>query len=172
MKISLIVAMAKNGAIGLDNGLPWRLPGDMRYFKATTMGKPVIMGRKTWQSIGRPLPGRTNIVITRQRDWLPEGDVSQAVRVVRSLDEALSLGRDIARADGAGEVMVMGGAEIYRQALPGADRIYLTEVAADVAGDAFFPALDNSQWRETHREAGDPGGEYSYAFVVKERSGC
>ncbi|MGS2724759.1 dihydrofolate reductase [Porticoccus sp. GXU_MW_L64] len=167
MNIALIVAMARNGTIGRNNELPWHLSGDLRYFKAVTMGKPVIMGRKTWESIGRPLPGRTNIVITRQTDWYPQG--FGGVRVVHSLEQGLHVAEQVARADGVTELMVMGGAEIYRQALPLAKRLYITEVDAEVAGDAFFPIPDSSQWQEVERTAGDAGGEYLYDFVVFDR---
>ncbi|MDM3872305.1 dihydrofolate reductase [Porticoccus sp. W117] len=170
MDIALIVAMARNGTIGRNNELPWHLSGDLRYFKAVTMGKPVVMGRKTWESIGRPLPGRTNIVITRQAGWLPECDNPDTVKVAHSLEQALQLAEQVATADGVSELMVMGGAEIYRQALPLAKRLYITEVNADVEGDAFFPEMDDSQWRELQRTAGDPGGDYSYDFVVLDRN--
>lgn len=139
-RVALIVAMSRNGVIGRDNGMPWHLPEELQHFKATTMGKPMVMGRKTWESIGRPLPGRTSIVVTRRRQWQPEGAI-----VVASVDEALARGRAIA-GDG-GEVMVIGGGEIYRQALPRAHRLYITEVDLDVEGDTFFPAIDPDQWR-------------------------
>ena len=125
--LSVIVAAARNGVIGRNNALPWHLPEDLRYFKRVTMGKPIVMGRKTWESIGRPLPGRTNIVITRRPDYAAEG-----ARVVGSLEEALSLAEDIALIDGSNELLVIGGAEIYKAALPLASRLYLTEVQADV----------------------------------------
>ncbi|MCV6604196.1 MAG: dihydrofolate reductase [Porticoccaceae bacterium] len=169
MKIALIVAMARNGTIGRNNQLPWHLSGDLRYFKAVTMGKPVIMGRKTWESIGRPLPGRTNIVITRQQGWRPDGQVGDQVKVAHSLDQALQLAEQVATADGVSELMVMGGADIYRQALPAAQRLYITEVDADVEGDAFFPVPDSSQWKEVERTVGDAGGDYPYDFVVFDR---
>src|SRR5262245_8417642 len=126
--VSLIVAMAENGVIGRDNALPWRLPEDLRRFKTITMGKPVIMGRKTFESIGKPLPGRTNIVLTRDKSWSADG-----VSVVHSFDEAM------ARAGEVAEVAVIGGAELFRMALARADRIYLTLVHAEVAGDVVFP---------------------------------
>ena len=171
MKIALIVAMARNGVIGRENELPWHLSGDLRYFKAVTMGKPVIMGRKTWLSIGRPLPGRTNIIVTRQPEWQPQaqGASLPAVKVVRSIAQALQIARQTAAADNVSEVMVMGGAEIYNQTLPCADRLYITEVDAEVAGDAYFPVFDSDEWQETERTAGDSGGDYNYDFVIKER---
>ena len=162
IKVSLVVAMARNGVIGRDNQLPWHLPGDLKYFKSVTMGKPIVMGRKTYDSIGRPLPGRTNIVITRS-DWGVEG-----VEVVNSVNAAIALAKDVAKRDGVDEVMVMGGGEIYRQTLPLADRLYITEVDAEVEGDAYFPEFDVSQWREQQRQPGE-GGDYPYAFVVKHR---
>lgn len=166
MRIALIVAMADNGVIGRDNRLPWHLPEDLKYFKQVTLGKPVIMGRKTYDSIGRPLPGRTNIVLTRQSGFQPAG-----VRVVHTLDEALLVATGQARADGAEEVMVMGGAAVYAEALPRADRLYLTRVLAAVEGDARFPLLDWSAWvlrsSEAHPAAGPSG--YPYRFEVYDR---
>src|SRR5690606_24817841 len=167
MDVSLIVAAAENGTIGIENRLPWRLPEDLRYFKRVTMGKPVIMGRKTWESIGRPLPGRTNIVITRNADYVvPEG-----VRVVTSLEAAIALAEKICLIEGIDEAIVMGGAEIYAQALPRADRLYLTQVHADVHGDAVFPEIDLDQWQELGREDFEASGPnpYDYSFVVLER---
>ena len=166
MTLSIIVAAARNGVIGRNNALPWHLPEDLRYFKRVTMGKPIVMGRKTFESIGRALPGRTNIVVSRQPGYAPEG-----LRVVASLEEALALAEDIALIDGAEELMVIGGAEIYRAALPLARRLYLTEVDADVDGDAFLPPIDWGEWREISRqrvEAND-GNPYPYSFVVYER---
>lgn len=163
MKISLVVAMARNRVIGRNNELPWYLPEDLKYFKSVTMGKPIIMGRKTWASIGRPLPGRTNIVVTSRTDWRPEG-----VLVAHSLADAVQLSQQIAQRDGVEEAMVVGGGEIYRQALPLANRIYLTEVGAEVEGDAYFPVVDLLSWREVKRQTGI-GGDYPYAFVIFER---
>ena len=164
MKVALVVAMARNGVIGRDNQLPWHLPEDLKYFKSVTMGKPIVMGRKTCDSIGRPLPGRTNIVITRSTEWQCEG-----VEVAHSLEQALELAARVAECDGVDELIVMGGGEIYRQSLPRADRLYITEVDAEVEGDARFPELIESQWSECKRVPGAPGGTYPYAFVVKER---
>lgn len=168
-RLALIVAVAENGVIGRDNSLPWRIPGDLRYFKRVTLGKPVIMGRKTWESIGRPLPGRHNVVVTRNASFRAEG-----ADVVSSLDAALELAGGIADADGAEEVVVIGGAEIYRAALPMADRLYITEVHASVAGDSFLPEIDWDQWREADREyhAGDAATrDLDYSFVRYERVG-
>jgi dihydrofolate reductase len=166
LTLSIIVAASRNRVIGRNNALPWHLPEDLRYFKRVTMGKPIVMGRKTFESIGRPLPGRTNIVVTRQPGYSAEG-----LRVVASLEQALALAKDIALVDGAEELMVIGGAEIYRAALPLARRIYLTEVDADVEGDAFLPPIDWSEWREISRQHfdADGGNPYPYSFVVYER---
>jgi dihydrofolate reductase len=163
--LAVIVAVADNGVIGRNNSLPWHLPEDLRYFKRVTMGKPVVMGRKTFESIGRPLPGRANIVITRSDAWSAAG-----VSVVNSLDEALRLAADIAALDGTDEAMVIGGAEIYASAIPLAQRLYLTQVHADVEGDARLPEIDWSRWREVSRERFDASEDnpYDYSFVVFE----
>jgi len=129
MKISLIVAVSRNGVIGRDNQLPWHLPEDLKYFKSVTMGKPILMGRKTYDSIGRPLPGRTNIVITRDPDWRADG-----VEVAGSLQGAMTLAEQACASAGAEEIMVIGGEQIYRMTLPVADRLYLTQVDAEVEG--------------------------------------
>jgi dihydrofolate reductase len=157
---SLVVAMAENGVIGRDNRLPWRLPEDLAYFKRVTMGHPIVMGRRTYESIGRPLPGRTNIVLTHQRDFVAPGCV-----VVHGLDEAW------AAANGASEVSVIGGTALFRDTLPIADRIHLTEVQAKVDGDTFFPAFDRSQWRETEisRHSEDARHSYPFRIVVLDR---
>jgi dihydrofolate reductase len=167
MQLAIIVAAAENGVIGKNNALPWRIPADMRYFKQTTMGKPIVMGRKTFESIGKPLPGRTNIVITRNSAFVAEG-----IKVVSSLDEALKLAEDIAVADGAEELVVIGGAEIYRSAMPRADRLYLTEVHASVEGDALLPEIDWAHWREVGRERhqAESPGEHDFSFVRYERA--
>jgi dihydrofolate reductase len=171
MKTALIVAMAENQTIGIDNTLPWHLPNDLQYFKKVTMAKPIIMGRKTYESIGRPLPGRTNIIITRQKGYSAEGIV-----VVNSLQEALDKAEDISFLAGHEEVMIIGGAEIYQQALQQADRLYITHVHAEIKGDAFFPVVDWNDWQEEQREdhAADPVGDaqknpYDYSFVVYDR---
>ena len=167
MKLALIWAMSRNRVIGRNNALPWHLSEDLKYFKRVTMGKPVIMGRKTWESIGRPLPGRTNIVITRN----PEYVVPEGVRVVTSLDAAINLAEKVCLIEGIDEAIVMGGAEIYAQALPRADRLYLTQVHADVHGDAYFPEIDLQHWHELGREDFSASGPnpYDYSFVVLER---
>ncbi len=162
--IALVVAIAGNGVIGVKGGLPWRLPSDLKRFKAMTMGKPVIMGRKTWESVGRPLPGRLNIVVTSNPDLRLEG-----ARTANSLDRAL----DIAKAGNpeAGEICIIGGGHIYAEALPIADRLHVTHVLADVEGDTYFPAIDPRQWEPVVREE-IPRGERDSApmlFVTYER---
>jgi len=166
MKISMIVAMAANGVIGRDNKLPWYLPNDLKYFKQVTMGKHILMGRKTFESIGKPLPGRTNIVMTRNTAWQAEG-----VKVVQSLEQAVSIAAAIAEIDGQDELMIIGGDQIYREGLTIADRIYLTEVHAEVEGDAHFPALDREQWTECAREdfTAEGPNPYDYSFVVLDK---
>ncbi len=160
-QVSLLVATDERGAIGRDGGLPWHLPNDLRRFKALTLGKPVVMGRKTWVSIGRPLPGRHNIVITRQAGFAAEG-----ASVAGSLGEALALAGDVP------EVCIIGGAEIYRLALPRANAIHLTRVHAEVPADTYFPALDPAQWREVAREehAADERHAWRYSFVELRRA--
>lgn len=139
--IAMIAAVAKNGVIGSAGNIPWRLPTDFAFFKRMTLGKPVIMGRKTFESIGKPLPGRTNVVVTRQKGYQPDG-----VIVIDGLTAALDHAQAIAAADAAEEVMIGGGAEIYREAMAIADRLYITHVAAAPDGDALFPAIDPSVW--------------------------
>jgi dihydrofolate reductase len=159
--ISLIVAVAENGVIGRNGDLPWRIPADLKFFKATTMGKPIVMGRKTWDSIGRPLPGRENIVVSRQTGFDAPGAC-----VVTDLEAALSAAGDVP------EVMVIGGAEIYKMALPHATRIYLTEVHAMPAGDTQLPAFPETEWREVAREDHEAEGDIpGYSFVTLERLG-
>lgn len=152
---SLVVAMSENGVIGRENKLPWRLPEDLAYFKRVTLGHPILMGRRTYESIGRPLPGRMNIVLTHQRDFEAPGCV-----VVHSLDEAWDA------AKGAAEVSVIGGTALFRDTLPIADRIHLTEVQAQVDGDTFFPAFDRSQWRETEISCHPADARHSYPFRI------
>jgi len=160
MRRSLVVAVAENGVIGRDNQLPWKLPDDMAYFKKVTMGHPVVMGRRTWQSIGKPLPGRENIVVTHDRGFEAPG-----CRVVHSLDEAWKAAGD------ADEVSVIGGTTLFEETLPIADRIHLTEVQAAVPGDTFFPAFDRGEWRETEvqRHAADARHAYPFRIVVLDR---
>jgi dihydrofolate reductase len=158
--ISLVVAAADNDVIGRDGGLPWRLPADLRHFRELTMGKPIVMGRLTWESIGRPLPGRQNIVMTRQSAYAAEG-----ADVVATAEEA------VAAAGGADEIMVIGGAQVYAEFLPRAGRIYLTRVHAEPAGDVRFPPVDEAEWRETSRDVhgADAEHEYAFSFLVLER---
>lgn len=160
MRIALVAALARNGVIGRDNQLPWRLPADLQHFKQLTMGKPIVMGRRTWASLGRPLPGRRNIVVTRDSAFHCEGCV-----VAHSIDEAL------AAAAGSEEVMIIGGAELYAQTLPRADRLYLTQVMADVEGDVYFPGVDAADWVEVERRfcKADGRNEYDCEFVVLDR---
>ena len=170
MRLAMIAAQSQNRVIGNNNKLPWYLPEDLKYFKRVTLGKPIIMGRKTFESIGRPLPGRTNIVITRNPDWTHDG---AGVRVVHSLQQAIELAESLALVNGFEESLVIGGAEIYALALPQADRLYLTQVHAEVQGDAHFPPLDPSQWQEMAREdfsAIEPN-PYDYSFIVLDRAG-
>jgi dihydrofolate reductase len=163
MRLALIVAASENGVIGTGGTLPWRIPEDMRGFKEKTLGKPCIMGRKTWESFPkRPLPGRPNIVITRDRHFTAEG-----ATVVHSFDEAL---RAAERLKGdAEEIMVLGGAEIYAMALPRADRIYLTRVHATVEGDTRLPELDTQAWREVSAQPAREPAQYRATFIVLDR---
>jgi len=157
---SLIVARAANGIIGKDNGMPWHLPADLAHFKRTTMGRPVIMGRRTWESIGRPLPGRRNVVVTRNTGFLAPG-----AEVVGSLEDAW---RVLADAD---EVFVIGGGQLYAETLPGADRVYVTEIGKAIEGDTRFPDLDPSEWRETvlGEHAPDDRNAHPLRFRLLER---
>lgn len=158
-ELCLIVAVARNGVIGRENALPWRLREDLRHFKATTLGCPVIMGRKTWDSLGRPLPGRTNVVISRQKDLHCEG-----ARVVHSLDEALAVCADAAR------VFVIGGAQLYAEALPRADRLFISEILADVEGDAVFPSLAGQLFTEVSRRHVEADEFNEHPFDIVELS--
>jgi len=167
LPLSLIAALAENRVIGIDNSMPWHLPGDFKYFKATTLGKPIIMGRKTWDSLGRPLPGRLNLVVSRQPGLQLEG-----AEVFASLDEAIVRAEQWALAQGVDELMLIGGAQLYTQAIERglADRLYLTRVELSPEGDAWFPAFDVAQWalastRENPAEEGKP----AYHFEVWER---
>lgn len=156
MRISLIVAASSNGVIGADGGLPWHLPDDFRYFKQTTMGKPIIMGRRTWASIGRALPGRLNIVLTRSKSYHADGAI-----VAGSPDEALAAAAD------AEEVFVIGGGEIYALFLDRASRIHLTRVDARIEGDTRFPGLDPAEWQLTSAEAHPADERHAYAFEFR-----
>lgn len=163
----MIAAMAQNGVIGRNNKLPWHLPNDLKFFKATTMGKPIIMGRKTFESIGKPLPGRCNIVLTRDPDFVKEG-----VKVVASVKAAIKLAESVALIDGVEEVMVIGGSQLYEQFLSSADRLYMTQVHAEVDGDAYFPELDLHAWSEESRQdfKASEANPYDYSFVIYSRN--
>lgn len=164
IRLAAIVAMGRNRCIGIDNSLPWYLPEDLKHFKAKTLGKPVVMGRKTFESIGKPLPGRTNIVITRNPEWSAPG-----VRVVGDLAEGIEMAKAQAEISGHEEAMVIGGAEIYTQAMPHLERLYITEVDAAPEGDAFFPALEGD-WDEQESEVFLPeGNKPGYAFKTLAR---
>lgn len=164
VKISIIVAKARNNVIGKDNQLVWKLSGDLRHFKRTTLGHHVIMGRKTFESMGKPLPGRTSIVITRNKDY----QIPSPHHVVHSLDTALG----IARSKGLGQVFILGGAEIFKMALPLTDEMIITEVDATPDGDAFFPPVDYSEWEKVseERHPKDEKNEYDFTFVVYKRN--
>ncbi len=158
--LSIIAAMAHNRVIGKDNRLPWNLPADLQHFKRITMGKPMIMGRKTWESLPGLLPGRRHIVVTGDPDYQADG-----AEVVHSLEQAISQAGDV------DEVMLVGGANLYAQALALASRLYLTEIDAEVDGDAWFPEFDPAEWQEVSREAcpGDEQNQYSCVFTVLDR---
>ncbi|HEY6958601.1 MAG TPA: dihydrofolate reductase [Candidatus Limnocylindria bacterium] len=160
-RIAFVVAYDRKRVIGRDGHLPWRLPDDMKHVRELTTGKPLIMGRRTYDSIGKPLPRRTNIVLTRDASFHPEG-----VLVARTVDEAMRLAGD------APEIIVFGGAEIFRMFLPMADRLYLTEVDADAGGDTFFPELDLGEWREVERveHPEDERHPYAFRFLTLDRA--
>jgi dihydrofolate reductase len=166
IKVSLIVAVAQNGVIGRDGGLPWRLSSDLRRFKANTIGRPVIMGRKTFQSIGKPLPDRHNIVVTRDTGFEADG-----VTAAPDIKQALTLAKARAARDGAKEVCVIGGGEIYRQTIPEADCLVVTYVEAEVEGDTRFPDIDTKTWHEVSSENHPAGEKDSHAtrHVVYKR---
>ncbi len=162
MIISLIAALSNDGVIGNRGKIPWHLPADLKHFKEITLGHPVIMGRKTYESIGKPLPGRTNIIVTRHKEYAAPECV-----VASTLEEAF----DAARVSGAGEAFVIGGAEIYKEAMPRAEKLYLTNVEGDFEGDAFFPEVSSLEWKEISREKGvvDEKNGYPHTFLVFER---
>jgi dihydrofolate reductase len=166
MKISLIAALSTNRVIGRDNALPWKISADLKRFKALTLGHPIIMGRKTFESIGRPLPGRLNLVISRSAGSRPWGAGTEGPFWCASLKEALSTAQK--QPAPASEVFVIGGAEIYQQALPWADRLYLTLIHQEFDGDAYFPAWARESYREIERENRNEG-DLSYSFVTLER---
>ncbi|WP_028765852.1 type 3 dihydrofolate reductase [Shewanella fidelis] len=154
MKIAMIAAMANNRVIGKDNQMPWHLPEDLRHFKAMTLGKPVVMGRKTYESIGRPLPGRHNIVISRQADLIIDG-----VTTVTSFDDAKLAAGDCE------ELVIMGGGQLYEMLLPQADILYLTEIALDVDGDTYFPEWNDGSWQEVSRDVAKNDNDLEYSFI-------
>jgi dihydrofolate reductase len=162
LDIALIVAAAQNNVIGRDNQLPWRLPADLQHFRAVTWGKPIIMGRKTYESIGKPLPGRINIVVTRQQGWAAEG-----VMVAHDVPAALVLAQGLENP--SGEIMIIGGAQIYVEALPLARRIYLTRLGVEVEGDAYFPVLQPAEWRQVESLSGEGAATLPHEFQIWER---
>jgi dihydrofolate reductase len=165
--IVLLAAVAENGVIGRDNALPWRLSSDLKRFKALTLGKPVVMGRKTYRSIGKPLPDRTNIVVTRDPDFRADGVV-----IAHGVEAALAAARDDARRTGANEIMVIGGTEIFAQTMAVADRLEITHVHARPAGDTHFPPIDSKIWREVARSdlSAGPKDDASVSFVTYLRT--
>ncbi len=166
LPLSLIAALGENRVIGVDNSMPWHLPGDFKYFKAMTLGKPIIMGRKTWDSLGRPLPGRLNIVVSRQTDLSLEG-----AEVYPSLDAAVARAEEWAKEQGVDELMLIGGAQLYAQGLAQADRLYLTRVALSPEGDAWFPQFDVNQWTlVSNVENPAVEDKPAYSFEVWERA--
>ncbi|QVM96537.1 dihydrofolate reductase [Pseudomonas sp. SORT22] len=168
LPLSLIAALAENRVIGIDNSMPWHLPGDFKYFKATTLGKPIIMGRKTWDSLGRPLPGRLNLVVSRQPGLQLEG-----AEVFASLEAAIERAEQWALAQGVDELMLIGGAQLYTQAIERglADRLYLTRVELSPQGDAWFPEFDPAQWKLASTQANPAEGDKpAYHFEVWEKA--
>ena len=163
--LAMIAALAENRVIGLDNQMPWHLPADLRHFKAMTLGKPIVMGRKTWDSLGRPLPGRLNLVVTRQADLQLEG-----AETFGSLEAALQRAGQWAGEQQVDEVMLIGGAQLYRQALPLAQRLYLTRIAANPDGDAFFPEFDEADWQRIDCQSQPAVGEApAHSFEIWHR---
>ena len=165
LPLALIAALARNGVIGRDNHMPWHLPADLRHFKARTLGKPIIMGRKTWDSLGRPLPGRLNLVVSRQPGLRLDG-----AEVFASLDDALRRADQWAAEQGVDELMLIGGAQLYAQALPLAERLYLTRIELEPQGDAFFPELIAAEWMCTEREvheAAEPAPAHAFETWVR-----
>jgi len=161
-KIAMIAAVAENGVIGADQRIPWYIPSDFAFFKRTTMGKPIVMGRKQYETVGKPLPGRTNIVVTRQKDYRPDG-----VIVMHDLLSALDRAKAIAEADGADEVMIIGGGDIYRQAMPLADRLYISHVALTPEGDVTFPEILPREWNAVDEPQVEADARDTAAYHVK-----
>jgi dihydrofolate reductase len=166
LPIALVAAVARNGVIGADNKLIWKLSTDLKRFRALTWGKPLVMGRRNFESIGRPLPGRETIVVTRNADFAPAG-----VRIAQNIEAALALAEEIGRERNADEIIIAGGGEIYRQTIDRADRLFITEVDLAPEGDAHFPAIDPALWREVKRERGLRGvrdeAEFTYVDYVR-----
>ncbi len=163
-RLSILVAMARNRVIGKNNTLPWHLPADLKHFKSLTMGHAIIMGRKTYESIGKPLPGRTNIIVTRQTGFHVPGTT-----VVNTIEEALVVSKDPSHL--SDESFIIGGAELYRQTLKSCHRMYITEIQKDFKGDTFFPEFSREEWQETERERhqGDDKTDLAYHFVILDR---
>lgn len=170
--LSMIVATADNNIIGKDNDMPWHLPADLAYFKKVTLGKPIIMGRKTYESIGMALPGRRNIVITRDENYLPKGKGSEGVDVVSSVEQALALVDGSNGNEEVAEIMVIGGGAIYKHCLPAANRLYITHIKAAIDGDTQFPDYDDGSWKQVSSElrVSDEKNAYDLDFCVYERS--
>lgn len=166
VRVALVVAMADNRVIGAKGGLPWRIPADLKHFKAVTMGKPIVMGRRTYDSIGKPLPGRPNIVVTRGGGTYPDG-----VDTAADVEAALAIATRRAHEAGVEEIMIIGGATLYEALLPRADRLYLTEIHETAEGDTYFPAFDKGEWREVAREDRDDIYRAPVSFVTLDRRG-
>lgn len=166
VRIAMIAGVARNGVIGSDQDIPWRIPSDFGWFKRTTLGKPIVMGRKQFETVGKPLPGRTNIVITRQADYRPEG-----VEVVHSIEAALARAAEVARAAGVDEVMIIGGGELYAQLMGRADRLYISHIDIEPAGDVRFPAISAEEWAVVDEPSVEPSpkDEATYRVKVYER---
>lgn len=170
MRVAFVVAVAEDGVIGAAGALPWRISDDLKWFRKVTLGKPVVMGRKTYESIGKPLPGRDNIVITREPAWRADGVIRAG-----TISEALRIAAARAAARGADEICVIGGAEIFEQTLPFADRIYLTRVEAAIEGDAYFPLPESEEWLETPAGGCQAGPKNQFScrfFILDRRSGA
>ncbi|MCP4986479.1 MAG: type 3 dihydrofolate reductase [Colwellia sp.] len=170
--LSMIVATADNNVIGKENGMPWHLPADLAYFKKVTLGKPIIMGRKTFESIGMALPGRRNIVISRDESYVPQGKGADGVDVVASVEQALALVDGSDGNEGVEEIMVIGGGAIYKHCLPAAQRLYITHIDAKIDGDTLFPHYDDGSWEKVASEvrASDEKNAYQLDFCVYQRN--
>ena len=162
IKIAMIAGVAENGVIGSDQTIPWRIPSDMAFFKRTTLGKPVVMGRKQYETVGRPLSGRTNIVVTRQAGYKAEG-----ILVFQNVDDALAKAREIADADGVDEVMIIGGGELYAQLMPQADRLYISHIDLAPEGDVRFPPIDPTIWAVVDLPEVEPSAKDEAGYRVK-----